>query len=189
MREMKLLAWLFVFGTVVESFNFIEFSQHRNNLWIVNIYTLLEGVVYFNLCARWMYSPRLFRLGMQLFIIYVLYWIFTTFISGSFLQFNSNEKVLKGIFLIGLSGYALIHLSREDAIMLTEDYRFWILSGILIYFSITEVVFATSNFILDKNEPALRTIWAIHSVINILSNLLFAIGFVCNYRRPSFFTW
>jgi hypothetical protein len=183
--ELKIVCWLFIFAALIEIFNVIVLTTHTNNLRIVNVYVLAEGAVYFYVIARWFESAKMFRLTIALFGVYFIVWIYTTFISGSFSDLNNKEKTLKGILLIILSGYLLIRISTEDSTMMTRDYRFWILSAILIYFSITEVVLATANFILE-NEPVIRYAWTFHSVINIIANFLFAIGFACTYRKSKF---
>jgi hypothetical protein len=186
-RDLKILTCFFVFATVIETSNFIEFTHQMNNLWLLNIFALIEGAVFFYLCAKWFDSLKAFRAVMLLFGLYFIYWIYTTFITGNFFDFNDKEKTLKGILLIVISGYLLIRISAEDSLLMTKDYRFWILSAILIYFSVSEVVFATAHFVLE-NQPAIQKAWAIHSVINIISNLLFAIGFACSYQKMSFST-
>jgi hypothetical protein len=183
---LKILGVFFIFSAAVEAMMIILSGYGVKNVWLANVFALLEAAVYFYLCGRWFNLVEMFKAVMWLFIMYFIYWLLTTFFAGSFLEFNDKEKVLKGIFLIGISGYLLIRISAEDSIMLVKDYRFWILSAILIYFSISEVVFATANFILDNNHPAMEYVWAIHSMINIISNLLFAYGFVCYYRKVNF---
>ena len=184
---MKILGVFFIFSTTIE-FTLIILSEYGiKDIWLINVFAMLEGLVYFYVCGKWFQSEQMFRRVMFLFVIYFIYWLYTTFITGNFIEFNDKEKILKGILLIIVSGYLLIHISKEDSIMLAKDYRFWILSAILIYFSTSEVVFATANFVLE-NRPAIQYAWAIHSVINIFSNLLFAIGFACSYRKMSFST-
>jgi hypothetical protein len=183
--ELKVLSWLFIFASTVEVINFIQFRSGINNLWIINIYVLVEGAIYLYVIGRWFDSVKLFRLTMALFAAYFIVWACTVFVSHGFFELNNQEKTLKGILLIILSGYLLIRISMEDSITMTQDFRFWILSAMLIYFSLTEVIFATASFVLE-NQPAVHYAWAFHSIINIISNLLFAIGFACSYRKMNF---
>jgi hypothetical protein len=183
--EMKLLGYFFILSAFVDVTLLITASFHANNLWLLNIFMLIEAAVYLFICARWLHSEKLFRSVMVLFVLYFLFWIYTTFVSGSFTEFNDKEKTLKGILLVLISGYLLIRISQEETIYLTRDYRFWVLSGILLYFLIGVIVFTTANYVLENHVKAMYYSWSIHSVINIISNLLFAYGFLCYYRKMS----
>src|SRR5436190_5174127 len=85
-NELKLIAGLLTFAASVEIFVFITALYHSNNIWVMNCYTLLEGAVCFYVIGKWLHSERLFNGVMFLFLLYSLYWAYTTFISGSFIN-------------------------------------------------------------------------------------------------------
>ncbi len=186
-KPLKLLAQLLVFGALVEGVNFILSHYKQNNLWLFNLYSITEGFVFCYLMGRWSDSKRMFIVSISLFFLYLLYWLYSTFIGGSLFGFNSHEKTIKGLMLIFLSGSLLIRISMDESIIMLSDYRFWITSAILIYFSVTLIVFSTATFGFEDHHRAMNYSWVIHSVINIISNLLFAYGFVWHYRKMNSF--
>jgi hypothetical protein len=181
--ELKLLGWLFIVSALIETYCLVTSQYRINNVWLLNIYNVLEGFVFFYICARWFQSGRLFRFIMGAFIVYVMYWTYSTFITGSLFEFNEKEKTLKGILLILISGYLLLHISKEETLVLTQDYRFWFTAAMLVYFSVGVALFSTANFVLEDNVKAMYYSWNVHSVINIICNLLYAYGFTWYYRR------
>lgn len=186
--ELKLLSWLFIFASIVELINFISVRNHISNFWIVNIYSLIEGFVIFYIISKWINVQNMLKVTLILFVIYCLYWLYTTFFISSIFDFNSKEKTVKGLMLIFLSGYLLIRLSIDEKIVLYKDYRFWISCDVMIYFSITLIVFSTATVFLEDNHRAAYYSWMIHSIINTISNLIFAYSYTWYYRKTNSFT-
>jgi hypothetical protein len=184
-NELKFLTWLFIFGAIVELTIYISRGYKFHNIWIFNIFALVEAFVLFYIIGKWFNSSRMFKAAIFLFALYGLYWFYTTFITSSIFDFNSKEKTVKGILLIFLSGFLLFRLAENEEIKLISDYRLWITFAILFYFSLTLIVFTTANFLLTDHTKAMQYSWAIHSVTNIISNLLFAFGYLCYYRKTN----
>jgi hypothetical protein len=185
-NKMKILAWFFVLGALAEGVDSFLSIKKLNNMWMFNFYSILEGFVLCYVIGSWYHSKRWMRIAMTLFAFYSILWIYSVIVSKGIFEFNSNEKTVKGLIIIFLSGLLLVRLSMDENIRLTTDYRFWILSSILIYFSITLIVFSTATFFLEDHHIAMYYSWTIHSFTNILANILFAIGFIWYYRKVNF---
>ena len=86
----------------------------------------------------------------------------------------------KRVLVIG-SAAVLLQLSRQTAIPIFRNPQFWIAAGAMLYFSFTVLVFviyetiANNNYLLSLYQP----VWAVHLIMNILSNLLYSIAFIC----------
>jgi hypothetical protein len=184
-KELKIMGWLFIVSTVIEIVSFATSYYRVNNLWLINSYNIIEGFIFFYICGRWFQSQKIFRAVMILFAVYAGFWFYTTFISAGFFEFNEKEKTLKGILLILITGSLLLRISKEDTVFISQDYRFWFVAAILIYFSVGVVIFSTANLILEDNIKAMYYSWNVHSVINIICNLLFAYGFTWYYQKVS----
>lgn len=186
-KILKILFWLLVFGAMCELIDFVLLQNKLNNIWLFNLYSITEGFALCYLIGKWFNSKPMFRIAMTLFVCFSFFWFYSIFISNGMYEFNSAEKTVKGIILIFLSGYLLILLSMDENLVIGTDYRFWISTAILFYFSMTLVVFSTANLFLD-NHRAMHYSWTIHSIINIITNLIFAYGFICYYRKTNSFT-
>lgn len=183
-KELKVLSVFFFFVAVVEIITTVMSVCRINNLWVMNIFTLIEGGVLILLIGKWYESKKMFLVAVTYLSIYVAYWCYTTFLIDGIFVFNTKEMSIKAIILIFLSGYLLIKISMADEIQLLSNYLFWICSGILIYFLVSLVVFSSADFILDDKYRAMRYTWTIHSIINIIANLLYFYAFIC-YRKTN----
>jgi hypothetical protein len=181
--ELKVLAWLFMIAAIIEFALNISAIYGIHNIWISNTFMIAEGFVLFFVIGRWFDSEKAFKITMVLFTLYAIYWGYSTFIIGSIFTFNTTERTVKGIMLIFLSGFLLTRLATHEEIIVSRDYRFWIAFAILFYFSLTLIIFGTANLLFEDHLSVIYYTWIIHSIINIISNLLFAYGFVCYYRK------
>ncbi len=179
---MKILVLLFFVGALAEAGNYIFRYLFSNNLWIINVFSLFEAIVLFYILREWQYKKWVKNVSIVLFVIYLLFWIYSTCISGSFFEFNDMEKTIKAIFLIFLSIYPMIGFSLDDKLPVYQNYKFWICSALLLYFSVSVVLFSTASLAID-NTKANEYTWKIHSYINIFSNFIFAYGFLWYSRK------
>src|SRR5205085_12303924 len=117
-----------------------------------------------------------------------IFWLSTTFNINSLLVFNDYEKVLKGLILIVSACYVLINYGLNKTSEIFSEYKFWMLSGILFYFTLTLVVFGTSKIILDDSREVLRLTWPIHSAVNLIANIIFSIGYICFLQKRKLYS-
>jgi hypothetical protein len=159
--------------------------QSKNNLWLINVFAVTEGIFFISLLYYWSTS-HLFKTIIKFSgIIYVIFWFITTIFINSIFEFNDDEKTLKCIILIIGTCYVLTHYAIESTSRIYNEYKFWILTGMMIYFTLCLVIFATSRIILDSNQKAITITFPIHSAINILTNICFIIGYICFIRKTN----
>lgn len=182
---LKWLAILLFIATGTEALNVYMVFRHISNIWVMNLFSLIEAVILILIISRWLEKGKVRNFSFLLLVIYFLLWIYTTWNSTIF-TFNSDEKSVKAFFLILLSGLTLLQLGKDENIILKHSYKFYILSAILIYFSLTLVVFGTVRY--ASRAHLIEYTWMIHSVFNIIANALFATGFIWYYRRMNLFS-
>jgi len=117
---------------------------------------------------KWVY-----RFGYIFLIGFVSFAIIHPWINNSFQEFNSLERGISGlailIFCVIFFGKLIIRLEIERLM----DYPYFLMaSGLLFYFSGTLFSFLYANEYLNTTD---QTNWLIHSLLNILLNLIFAI--------------
>ncbi len=181
-HPLKVLAILMVIAAFFELCNFYLYSHLKANQWVVNIYTILEMVGLVYICIVWKNEKWYKITALVLLGVFALSWIYYAFTSGIFSAFFTENLTQKSLSLTFLFGYLLIGLSVDDHIPVYHNYKFWISAALLIYFSISVVLWATRNLEIDKTTMGTYT-WYIHSYTNIFVNLLVAYGFICYYRK------
>jgi len=178
--------WLFVFFLFSMVIEFVAHSLKQrgiNNLWLGNIYFLVECFVLSIIIARWLKSKRL-RIFIAVFLAaYLVVWIFTTFFVLDFYIFNNYARTVESFVFVFLSCFVLMTVSTDTSQVIFQNPKFWFGSALLIYFSVNLIVFGTVNYISSNHGHLMDNTWMIHSVTNIFANLLFAIGFLCIRRE------
>jgi hypothetical protein len=183
---LKIIAWFFLVSTILEGILYITSERRLNNLWLINIFSVVEAFTFCFVIGKWFNSKKMFLVAVLLFVLFFIYWIYSVLMNGDIFNFNGAEKSVKAFVLIFLSGCLLVRLSSSEETPILKNYRFWIAGAIMIYFSITLVVYCTEEFLIDGKVASYYT-WIIHSITNIVSNFLIAFGFVWYYRKMNSF--
>lgn len=145
-----------------------------SNLWVFHVFTLLEYSLLVLVFSYWQKTDIL-RKALRLSIpVFALIWILAKFYVEDLTSFDNFTSSLENAVIIGVSGYALLELGKEDLNSLSREPRFWVSSGVLIYFAGNLILFAISSVIM---------MWWTHNVLRIIYNLCQAGGFLCLRRR------
>jgi hypothetical protein len=86
------------------------------------------------------------------------------------------------IFLIGISAFALLELSKEGVYPLTREYRFWVATGVLFYNVTTLIIFSLLNMLLFQDFQFAKAVFIINTILNIVTYLIYAEGFLCRHQ-------
>jgi hypothetical protein len=78
---------------------------------------------------------------------------------------------------IGLTSYTLIGFERRMARSSFRDYRSWFLIGLLVYSAGNLAYFLFFRHVISYY------LWAGHNALNILANVIYTIGFLCQVTR------
>jgi hypothetical protein len=174
--------YLIFFGTAVEIIASISGYFHLNNLWLLNCFVLVQ----FYLIMYQLYVWRLFKLqsftAIGAVAIVTILWTAEAF-NNSLTRDFSNFSLVFSSFFIAL--FVTVYINRlifEKIKVIIADARFIISVGLLLYFTSNFIVFL---FIRNDSMSAIffRNLWTIHDIINIFTNILFAIGLLCIRRK------
>ena len=182
---LKILVVFFIFSCLTELLLYYLSSRAINNLWFVNIFFLIEYMVFSFVCAQFSGLKMIIRLSILFALLYTVAWVFTTFYIFNIYRFNNLIRTVESILLIFFSGVALYQISMDVSVNLFKNPKFWFSAGILIYFSTNLIVFSIADMILDNRNPIIGNAWAIHSFWNIVTCFIFATGFVWNSTKQT----
>jgi hypothetical protein len=183
------IAFLFlVIAALVDVTLSILSYENTNNEWLCNAFSLFEGIVFFYLILYWSEHKNFKRIWLPLSLVYAAYWFTTTVLLHSIMVFNTDEKSIKGILLIILSGTMIVRLSLKDNQSLLQDYRFWFLSGIFVFYAITLATYLTATAIISKTEVGMMYSWYLNWFMAIITNLIFSYSFICFNQKKTMYT-
>jgi hypothetical protein len=189
--KVKVLLVHYVLSTIYMSYAAAEVFYEQDNRWLYNLLCVQSAIA---ICY---YFHQLFSSVKKKFIIKCLVVINVSY-------FLINNIVFGKLFLFDSIGYAL--LSASVSVMgflyfygvLTNvrirqfDFNFWLVSGYLIYFLVSFVIFLTyhnlTNRILNtytsEERRLLTALWGVHNVLLFLSAMTTLIGSVwITYRN------
>ncbi len=148
-----------------------------NNAPILHLFVLVSvtflGVFYY----QTIFNPWLKKL-ILIFVPLVMALVIVNgiYIEGiwAFPATSNSAQSLLFILLALLYFYQL--LTRQEVVYIEKQGLFWINAGVLIYFTSNVFLFMLYNRLVDAGE---WNLWIIHSVTNIIANILYTIGLLC----------
>ena len=172
------MLWLVFFSVAAatEIIIHIVSLQHYQSAWIFHVYTCIEYILIAKILGHWQNKLVYSRLMQASIPVYLLSFAFIKAVGFEGFEaglYNNITRPLALLFLTTFTLLTLLDLWRNTSINLTDDYRFWMLFAMALYYSASLGLFA---FMYTKNQELLIALFKIHAVINIIHNLLFTIG-------------
>lgn len=180
----KILAFFFFISGVFDlALVLLVHFGLSNNAPLIHLFVLVN-IVFLGLVYYKTFSSSVVK---KLVLILVPSIVLLSIISGIFIEgiwafptiSNSAQSVLF-ILLSLLYFYQL--LTRQEFVHIEKQGLFWINAGVLIYFSSNIFLFMLYNRIIDSHE---WNLWIIHSITNIVANVLYTIGLICKPQTPA----
>ncbi|MDX9759442.1 MAG: hypothetical protein RBU27_09800 [Bacteroidota bacterium] len=148
------------------------------NLIVYDIFTALEYVFLILVFSAW-HEDKLFRTAMLASIpVFLVVWLSATFIFQTSGSFDSIFLSIESIVFVFLSVVTLAKEMRDSSVLLVDNPRFWVASGVLVYFAGNLFVFALIEQLLQPGVTRYHSAWMIHTALNVTKNILFTLGFL-----------
>lgn len=171
-RDMRFFA-LFIILSLISSLAVTTLAIYQvNNLWLFHAFTPIEYGLLIYVFSFWQ-SQSMARILKWSIALFFLVWIGTILLQiEQFDHFYHPTRSLSTIILTIISLYTLIRISIQGENLIFRDYRSWIILGVLLSFTGTAIIFDLSDLAL------IRSVWTIHSILNVTGNLCFACAFL-----------
>jgi hypothetical protein len=154
----------------------------KYNTGIYNIAGMIEFCFYFFVMREVIFNVKIKR-----FILFVIF-LFPVFaLLNLYLQkqvgFNSINFTIGSLITVTFCIYYFVELfQRADTQSLTGLPAFWITTAILFTIVLTFPFFSFIGFITKMPKLVMDNIVVVFYVINILSSILYSIGFLCRIK-------
>lgn len=174
---------LLFFGTFfIIDFIISWLANHNiNNMPMFNFFCLLEYGFYAYLFSDNINNTKL-KKGIRYSIgFYTAFTIFAIIFIRSIYEFNSETRVVESFLLVFCSLLYFNELSKSlstEKLNILKIPMFWISIGILFYFAGNFFLFLFYREISQISS----TLWSLHSIVNIITNFLFMISFLCRLK-------
>jgi hypothetical protein len=158
-----------------------------SNLFLAPIDAVLEFSVLALIYHRELRPARISRLIPLLAAGFVLGSIITYTPRLDFPYFNAMQRFIESLLVLAFVGvYFHREINRQIFTRrLEREPIFWISTGLLLYFLSSMFIFLTSNYVLTQPQELGRRVWAIHALLYIFLNILYAIAMRLPARSPA----
>lgn len=134
------------------------------------LYSILFCRLLLSKSSRW-----IINLLMILFTLYVLLF-FKNLYSA-----NSYDSYTPAILSIVMMLYCLLFFNRQlknvQTNFIYKSSWFWLIAGLLLYFSGSFIIFLVTNYLMERNNNLTRNLWVLLQLFDIGKNILLGIGF------------
>ena len=174
-RTFSLLVTLISIALACDIVNTVLALQRVNNMPVAHIYGLLEGLLllaFFDRLLTWKKMTWAI-----LCVAYTMLYVVDSIFFESIFTFNAWSRSLEALTMIVLCVVAFNSFyQREENIFIEKSPHFWMVIGILTYFSGALFSFLLSTDMLSQAPDRFYGSWMLHNFSNVLKNVIFTIG-------------
>ena len=164
-------------------------NNHIHTIPIVNALSTFEFCFYIWVFKCVIVNPLIKRICSILLVAFPLLVVINIFLIQGFNNFHSLTYSIGCLSIIFLSIYYFFELFQtQHAIRLAKEPGFWIVSGLLFYYSVSFPLYVSVN--LMKNFPVAlgNVIGIVCSLMNFILYSLFCIAFICKIQIRRLFS-
>lgn len=183
-KALTVLAIFIFISVIADGYALYTASKGINNLPVLHIYTVLE-FAFFSTVYMHLFHQKKIKLALIIIIIlFSCFAFYHSFFIADVFKFNSVTRVVESLLLTSTGLYFLYTmLDSDDYVKLGTYPYFWITSGVLLYFMGNFFLFMLYEMINSYVSKSVNIeFWILHSILNIIANVLYCVGFACSPR-------
>ncbi len=175
---------------LAEVINFYIAKHEMINAYSVarNIFYYIEFYFYTWLFHTW----GLFNFKRNIFLSIISFcfivWVILTFFTGRVTEYNVYFPVIYTMALLSFAVTTFNKFVIQDRLAIFKNPKFWILMGVIIFFSFYLLIATANLSVFSKNASKVfrKDLYGIVVYSNLIVNLMFAIGALWIPRKKNF---
>jgi hypothetical protein len=176
---LQILEW-YTIGSLIDYCIIDVMIYKKIHTYLVGpIFSVFELLLFSCIFYAWRTSKRNGFLIWAGFAAYLLIWIIGKFTFEAITGWDNYSEPISQLIQIGFGGWILLKISKETNIVLREDIRFWVLSGIVLYAVATFFFFGLFTPMLMSNRKLLLLIWSFNDLFIVIQYIFFLRAFLC----------
>lgn len=181
---LKIAALYFLISTMFDWGDEIASHYHVvNNFPAIHAFIIISLLFYTIIYYKAFSSLLLKRMVFILSTIGILILIVSTIFFEGFMDYPSiANTVLSMIAIIFSLVYFYQLLNRQEFVHIEKQGLFWVNAGVLLYFATNIFLFMLFKRILEHHQ---EDFYMIHTVTNIIANVLFTVGLLCKPQQTT----
>ncbi len=178
----KWVIFLLLLIGIFTDFLSYRISLYNRNIWVVNIYTIVEFsflVYFFILIIR---GKKLINIIKWLYYTFVLLWFVYNFIIKSILDYDYIFQAVEFILLLAFCIlYLFQKVKNNKSEFVYNTYDFWLVAALLLYCAGTFFSFLVITS--EKRTPDIIEFEYISRFGNIFKSILITVAFTINSKN------
>jgi hypothetical protein len=152
--------------------------QGKNTLWLMNLgLPIYAGIILWTY-SMWQEQPLVQLLIRISIIIFVVVWCIEISVFHRLYGFTVFAKPLLNLLFLIVACLTIFRANMNTETPIVDQPRFWISSGIVLYFGGVMMINLFSNPLLHLSEQTLRNILYIQPALNLAAHILYLKGYL-----------
>lgn len=178
---LKLMAVFFFISSIVDTLLLVlPRTGLKDNAPLIHLFTavivLFFGIVYY----RSFHIPLFKKIAVAVSVLAFMGIIYGVITEGIMSFPSFSNSVLGVVFTVLSLLYFYQLLNAREFVHIEKLPMFWINSGVLLYFGINIFLFMLFDKFINHRE---NDVWIIHDLTNVIANILYSIGLLCQTQR------
>jgi len=146
-----------------------------NNIWLINCYLPVEYTLIVLVFSCWVEGEwrRILRWSIPVFIL--LYLTIGIMTMQNIYSMNDVGRILENVLIIIAAVMVLYFGIITSEIPMLRSYKYWIITGTILYYVFTSFIMVMWKFHLAGMFPDL---WLFNSVVAVITNMFWTMSFV-----------
>lgn len=164
--NLRYLTGLIGFVLPLNIIGMVWMLQHRNNLFLMPVYTVGEFALLALVYRHTLHSAAYNRWVPWLVGGFATYVLLGSLPAGRLAMFRPGQQVVQCLLVLVLAGLYLGKLLRELRVTrLRHDPMFWVSAGLLVYFLGYLQIALFSQYLLRYSQQFNLVVWSIHALL------------------------
>jgi len=179
---LRTLLYFFAIDFCLTTLSIILALTKTNNIWLIQLDSLLRYVVFLAAYAIWQ-ERKILRSSLVLLIVcYTAFWSWYSLFNHSFGEYDAVSRSVAKVILASASVVMLYLLSNRDDKRMTRDFRFWVALGTLTYCAGTLLLSSFGGSVL-KSFEMFALVWPINWILFSLANGFYSKAMACSSQK------
>ena len=184
-KSLRIFVWYLCLVLLVESYNAYKSVRVESNLWTYHFYGPIEYIFLITILSSWVEGGKLKKALKLSIAAFIIIGVINGIYVGNLSTYNYLPVSISYPIFTGISAYILLKILKWDWGDIWRNPTFWICSALLLISSCNIVYFSFQDLI---NINQLVWPWIFHTIVSILTYILYTIGLVVKPRiEPSKF--
>jgi hypothetical protein len=184
--SLRYIEWYVISSTVSGWIEHVLGSYyHIHTLWLFHFNTFIDLLLVLIALYYWRTDERNGKFIRWSFYFYMVIWITGMFTFEPLTMSDDYSGSIAQLIQLSFSIWLLMVVLKDDKIIWSEDPRFWVSSGVIIYVAFTFLLFGLFDVMLSRSFDILRAILHINWYAVVISNAFILRAFFCKPASTS----